>query len=84
MMILRIDAYNDHGYQTLMKREIPSTTKNWERILRKMYNYCSKHCDQNLVIDIFAVVIEEGYHELNQYWADEYMKHYPNHELPFL
>jgi len=82
-MILRIEAYSDQGYQTLMKREIPSTTKNWERILRKMYNYCSKHCNQPY-IDIFAVVIEEGYHEVSQAWAVEYMKHCPMNDLPFM
>ena len=82
-MILKIEAYNENGYETLMEQKI-SAVDNWERILRKMYDWVWKHCNQNLVIELYAIMInEEGLHELSQAWAIEYDKNDPLCELPF-
>ncbi len=85
-MTLRIEAYTYDGwdYSTLMEQHIPAVD-NWERVLRKMYDWVWKHCDQDNVVDLFAVMInEEGTHELAQAWAVEYMEKYPKCELPFM
>ena len=82
-MILRIEAYNENGYETLMEREV-GDLDNWERVLRKMYDWKWYHCNQNLVIDLYAVMIDaDGVHECSQAWATEFSDHDPLSPFPF-
>lgn len=83
-MRLVIEAYTEAGYVTLAEETIPNT-ENWERILRKLYAYIWKHCNQDAVIELFAVMVDaDGFHECSQAWAIEYTQYYPKCELPFI
>lgn len=84
-MTLRIEAYvGEFDAVVLMEQDI-QPVDNWERVLRKMYSHAWKHCDQDNLIDLFAIMIdEEGEHEFAQAWAIEYSRQYPACELPFI
>lgn len=84
-MKLQIVGYSTDTYKMIVLMEqIISPVANWERILRKMYNWVWKH-NSNKLIDLFAVMDnEEGHHELSQAWAVEYNENYPGCELPFI
>ena len=84
-MTLQIVGYADTLEMTVFMEQTISHVDNWERVLRKMYDWVWEHCNQDLVVDLFAIMIDaNGYHERSQAWAVEYSENYPNCDLPFI
>lgn len=84
-MKLQIAAYVGEFQDVVLMEQNIQPVDNWERVLRKMYDWVWRHCDQDNVIDLFAVMVDEdGWHECSQAWAIEYSKYFPACELPFI
>lgn len=84
-MKLQIAAYVGEFEDVVLMEQNIQPVDNWERVLRKMYNWVWKHCDQDNVIDLFAIMInEDGWHECAQAWAIEYSRNYPDYDVPFM